>query len=68
MDASLKPYQLQPSGQNLDAVRASINDKIESINRMSHMGAVRGTEAMTMSGVATADRIPNAQCEISRKG
>ena len=47
MDSQLKPYQLQPSGQNLDAVRASINDKIESINRMSHMGAVRGTEAMT---------------------
>ena len=52
MDAQLKPYQMQPSGQNLDAVRASIDDKVQSINRMSHMGAVRGTTAITQSGVA----------------
>ena len=48
-DAGLKPYQLQPSGANLDAIRASITDKIEAINRMAHMGAVRGTEAITQS-------------------
>ena len=67
MDSSLKPYQLQPSGQNLDAVRASIQDKIQSINRMSHMGAVRGTEAVTMSGVAMATEFQMLNAKLSEK-
>ena len=67
MDASLKPYQLQPSGQNLDAVRASIQDKIQSINRMSHMGAVRGTEAITMSGVAMATEFQMLNAKLAEK-
>ncbi len=67
MDASLKPYQLQPSGQNLDAVRASIQDKIQSINRMSHMGAVRGTEAKTMSGVAMATEFQMLNAKLAEK-
>ena len=67
MDASLKPYQIQPSGQNLDAVRASINDKVESINRMSHMGAVRGTEAMTMSGVAMQTEFQMLNAKLAEK-
>ena len=67
MDASLKPYQMQPSGQNLDAVRASIQDKIQAINRMSHMGAVRGTEAVTMSGVAMATEFQLLNAKLSEK-
>jgi hypothetical protein len=67
MDSQLKPYQLQPSGQNLDAVRASIDDKIQSINRMSHMGAVRGTTAMTMSGVAMQTEFQMLNAKLSEK-
>ena len=67
MDASLKPYQMQPSGANLDAVRAAIDDKVESINRMSHMGAVRGTEAMTMSGVAMQTEFQMLNAKLSEK-
>ena len=67
MDASLKPYQIQPSGANLDAVRAAINDKVQSINRMSHMGAVRGTEAMTMSGVAMQTEFQMLNAKLSEK-
>jgi hypothetical protein len=67
MDASLKPFQLQPSGQNLDAVRNSIKDKVESINRMSHMGAVRGTEAMTQSGVAMQTEFQMLNAKLSEK-
>ena len=67
MDSQLKPYQLQPSGQNLDAVRASIQDKIESINRMSHMGAVRGTDAITMSGVAMQTEFQMLNAKLSEK-
>lgn len=67
LDASLKPYQMQPSGQNLDAVRASIQDKVEAINRMSHMGAVRGTQAMTQSGVAMQTEFQMLNAKLSEK-
>ena len=67
MDGNLKPYQLQPSGQNLDAVRASISDKVEAINRMSHMGAVRGTQAMTQSGVAMQTEFQMLNAKLSEK-
>lgn len=67
MDAGLKPYQMQPSGANLDAIRASITDKIESINRMAHMGAVRGTEAITQSGVAMQTEFQMLNAKLSEK-
>ena len=67
MDGALKPYQMQPSGANLDAVRASIVDKVEAINRMSHMGAVRGTEAMTQSGVAMQTEFQMLNAKLSEK-
>jgi len=66
-DAGLKPYQLQPSGANLDAIRASITDKIESINRMAHMGAVRGTEAVLQSGVAMQTEFQMLNAKLSEK-
>ena len=67
MDASLKPYQIQPSGQNLDAVRNSIKDKVEAINRMAHMGAVRGTQAMTQSGVAMQTEFQMLNAKLAEK-
>ena len=67
MDAQMKPYMLQPSGSNLDSVRASINDKIEYINRMSHMGAVRGTEAITQSGVAMQTEFQMLNAKLAEK-
>jgi hypothetical protein len=67
MDAGLKPYQMQPSGGNLDAIRASISDKIEAINRMAHMGAVRGTEAITQSGVAMQTEFQMLNAKLSEK-
>lgn len=67
MDGNLKPYQLQPDGGNLDAVRASISDKIEMINKMAHMGAVRGTEAVTMSGVAMQTEFQLLNAQLSEK-
>lgn len=67
MDGNLKPYLLQPSGQNIDAIRAAITDKVEAINRMSHMGAVRGTEAMTQSGVAMQTEFQMLNAKLSEK-
>lgn len=67
LDGNLKPYLLQPSGQNIDAIRASINDKVQAINRMSHMGAVRGTEAMTQSGVAMQTEFQMLNAKLNEK-
>ena len=43
MEPNLKPYLLQPSGQNLTSIMDSITKKVESINRIAHTGAVRTT-------------------------
>ena len=67
LEANLKPYQIQPNGGNLDSVRASIMDKVESINRMAHMGAVRGTEAQTKSGVALQTEFQLLNARLSEK-
>ena len=51
-DAGLKPYLLQPTAQNLDGIRASIKDKIESINQIANVSSVRATQGRSISGVA----------------
>lgn len=67
LDAGLKPYLLQPSGTNLDAIRACITDEVEAINRMAHMGAVRATEAQTKSGVALQTEFQLLNARLSEK-
>lgn len=67
LDANMKPYQLQASGSNLDAVRAAIADKVEAINRMAHMGAVRGTEAQTRSGIALQTEFQLLNAKLAEK-
>jgi len=67
LDANLRPYQMQPSGQNLDAVRNAIQDKVEAINRMAHMGAVRGSEAVKQSGIALQTEFQMLNAKLSEK-
>jgi hypothetical protein len=43
---------LQPSGSNLDGVLKSIAHKVEAINRISHVGAIRATGERVQSGIA----------------
>lgn len=58
-----KPYLLQPNAQSLDSIRASIKDKVESINSMANVGSIRTSEVSRMSGVAmeTEFRLLNAR-------
>ena len=67
IDPNLKPYQMQPSGSNLDAVRASINDKVNAINRMAHLGAIRGTDAVTASGIALQTEFQLMNARLAEK-
>ena len=38
MQADLKPYIIQPSGQNLDGIMKCIQNKVDAIDRITHMG------------------------------
>ena len=67
LDGNLKPYMLQPSGANLQAVMESIQKKTESINRMAHLGAVRGTDAVKASGIALQTEFQLLNAKLAEK-
>ena len=66
-DAGLKPYLLQPSGTNLDAILKSIESKIKAIDRIAHMGAIRSIESRQMSGVAMMSEFLLLDAKLSEK-
>ena len=67
VDPALKPYILQPSGQNLDGVLKTIQNKIDAINRLSHVGAVRSTSERVVSGVALRTEFQLLNARLSEK-
>jgi len=67
LDGNLKPYLLQPGGQNIDGIMASIQKKIEAIDRMANMGNARGNRAITMSGVAMDTEFRQLNVRLSEK-
>lgn len=52
IDPALRPSLLQPSGQSIDMIIRSIENKVKAIDRMAHMGSVRAIETRSMSGIA----------------
>ena len=67
LDPNLKPYLLQPSGQNLSSIMETINKKIESIDRISHIGSVRATAQGTQSGIALQTEFQLLNAKLSEK-
>jgi len=67
MDANLKPYILQPSGQNLQAILQTMDETIKSIDRMAHLGAVRAIETRQMSGVAMQSEFVLLDAKLNEK-
>ena len=67
MEPNLKPYLLQPSGQNLNAIMDSIEKKVESINRIAHTGAVRTTKTQISSGIALQTEFELLNARLSEK-
>ena len=68
-DPGLKPYLLQPNGQNLDAILKTIEATIDEINRMGHLGAIRATESRQLSGVSRQSEflmLDSKLCEKAR--
>ena len=67
MEPNLKPYLLQPSGQNLTSIMDSITKKVESINRIAHTGAVRTTRQQVSSGIALQTEFELLNARLSEK-
>ena len=67
MEPNLKPYLLQPSGQNLTSIMDSITKKVEAINRIAHTGAVRTTRQQVSSGIALQTEFELLNARLSEK-
>ena len=67
LDSGLKPYLLQPSGANLSEIRASIEQKVEMIDRATHMSGVRHTQKQVQSGIALQTEFENLNSALSEK-
>jgi hypothetical protein len=67
MEPNLKPYLLQPSGQNLQAIMDSIDAKVNAINRIAHTGAVRTTKQQVSSGIALQTEFEMLNARLSEK-
>jgi hypothetical protein len=67
LEPALKPYIMQPSGANLQSVMDSIEKKTEAINRMAHLGAVRGTDAVKASGIALQTEFQLLNAKLAEK-
>ena len=67
MDSNLKPYIIQPSGQNLDGIMKVIQTKIDAIDRITHMGSVRATTGHIASGIALQTEFQLLNARLSEK-
>ena len=52
MDPALKPYIIQPGSQGISSILDSIQQKVDAIDRMAHLGGVRTTATKSASGIA----------------
>ena len=66
-DAGLKPYLLQPNGQNLDSILKTIDNTIKSIDRIAHLGAIRTLATRELSGVAMISEFYLLDSKLSEK-
>lgn len=67
LDPGLKPYVLEFSGASVDKIINTIDHSIASIDKMANIGAVRATEAKTMSGVAMETEFQLLNARLAEK-
>ena len=67
LDQGLKPYIIQPSSQSLESIMKTINMKVQAIDRITHMGAVRGTEKTVNSGIALQTEFQLLNARLAEK-
>jgi hypothetical protein len=64
----VKPYLLQPDGASLEGFLNSITNKVESIDRMSHMGGIRSIETRRLSGIGLSTEFQLLNARLAAKG
>lgn len=67
LNPNLKPYLLEPSGNNLDALYKSIAARVESIDKMANLGSVRSNDATMMSGVSRETEFQMLNARLAEK-
>ena len=67
LDPGLKPYLLQPTGNNITAIYESISKRVEAIDRMANLGSARAIQARTLSGVAMETEFQMLNARLSDK-
>ena len=67
LSADLKPYIIQPSSQSLEGIMKVISMKVDAINRITHMGAVRNTKSQISSGVALRTEFELLNARLAEK-
>jgi len=67
LDPGLKPYLLQPNGQNVTVIYESITHRIEAIDRIANLGSSRAKKTSTMSGTAMETEFQMLNARLSDK-
>jgi hypothetical protein len=67
LDPGLKPYLLEFTGASVSSIYEAINNAVGSIDKIANTGAVRATEAKTMSGVAMETEFQLLNSRLSQK-
>lgn len=67
MDPGLKPYLLEPSGQNVSSIYESIKNRVEAIDRIANLGSARAQRTSSMSGVAMETEFQMLNARLSDK-
>ena len=65
LDPGLIPYLLEPSGNGLSGIYASIAARIDAIDKMANTGSIRATESRRMSGVAQQQEFELMNAKLS---
>ena len=65
LDPQLKPYLLQPSGQNIESILNSKAQIIESIDRQACLGGIRSVESRRLSGIGLQTEFQMLNAKLS---
>lgn len=67
MPEGLKPYLLQPSNANIAGLLDSINQCVETIDKLAHLGGIRNTATRSSSGVALQTEFTLLNSKLTEK-
>ena len=67
MDPNLKPYLLQPTGQSVEAILKSIDEKLTAIDRMACMSGIRQAQTRQQSGIAMITEYSMLDAKLTEK-